>query len=171
LARPVDVRELGIAIPLDERPLHECRDDLGLLVEAGYDGVWTGELNAVEGLLPLGLCAGWQPGVALSCAVANVYTRAPAVLAMAAATLAELTTAPVRFGIGAGSAVIAETWNGVPFEAPFGSPARPARGPRSRSPARSSDWLASPFGRRPWCSACSGHGCNGWPPLKRTAWW
>jgi probable F420-dependent oxidoreductase len=54
----------------------------------------------------------------LGTAIANVFTRGPATLAMSAAGLAEL--APGRFclGLGAGSQPIVEAWNGGRFERP-----------------------------------------------------
>lgn len=113
------MKELGIAVPIDDLPLHKAKSAVDRLVASGYQGIWTGELNAVEGLMPLALCAGWHPTVSLSCAVVSVYTRGPATLALSASTLSEVSEAPVRFGIGAGSAVIAETWNGSPFTSPY----------------------------------------------------
>ena len=54
----------------------------------------------------------------LGTAIANVFTRGPATLAMSAAGLADL--APGRFclGIGAGSQPIVEAWNGARFARP-----------------------------------------------------
>ncbi len=54
----------------------------------------------------------------LGTAIANVFTRGPATLAMSAATVADL--APGRFilGIGAGSQPIVESWNGGRFTLP-----------------------------------------------------
>jgi probable F420-dependent oxidoreductase len=54
----------------------------------------------------------------LGTAIVNVYTRGPATLAMSAAGLADL--APGRFvlGIGSGSDVIVESWNGGAFRKP-----------------------------------------------------
>ena len=51
--------------------------------------------------------------------IVNVFTRGPATLAMSAAGLAEI--APGRFilGIGSGSDVIVESWNGGAFEQPL----------------------------------------------------
>jgi probable F420-dependent oxidoreductase len=61
----------------------------------------------------------WSPTLRLGTAIAPVYTRGPALLAMTAAALAE--AAPGRFalGIGASSPVIVQDWNGIPFDRPF----------------------------------------------------
>ncbi len=55
----------------------------------------------------------------LGTAVVPVYTRGPGLLAMQAATMAEL--APGRFALGVGSSsdVIVERWNATPFVEPY----------------------------------------------------
>lgn len=110
---------LGITLPLIDIPLGEHRSLLHTLVEAGYTDVWTGEVAGTESLAVLGACLAWQPGITASCGVLSAFTRGPAVLAMAAATLGELAPGRARFGIGAGSAVTVEAWNSTPFRAPY----------------------------------------------------
>ena len=65
------------------------------------------------------LFRGWEEGITVSCAAASVFTRGPGVLAMTAAILAEAAPGRCRFGIGAGSPVLAQTWNGVAFDRPY----------------------------------------------------
>ncbi|WP_036519050.1 LLM class F420-dependent oxidoreductase [Nocardioides sp. J54] len=112
-------RSLGVTLPFDGLPLAAHRPLLRTLVEAGYDEVWTGEVNGLDGFGPLALFRGWEDSITVSCAAASVFTRGPGVLAMTAATLAEAAPGRCRFGLGAGSPVLAETWNGVPFERPY----------------------------------------------------
>lgn len=111
--------ELGISLPLDGLELHEHRDAVDRLYDAGYTGLWTGEVNGLDGLTPLALFAGWRPECSISCAVVSAYTRGPALLAMSAATLGEVALGGARFGIGAGSDVIVNRWNGIPFDRPL----------------------------------------------------
>lgn len=110
---------IGVTLPFDDVPLPSHRPLLRALVEAGYRELWTGEVNALDGFGPLALFRGWEDGVTVSCAAASAFTRGPGVLAMTAATLAELAPGACRFGIGAGSPVLAESWNGVPFDRPY----------------------------------------------------
>ncbi|MDI6910588.1 LLM class flavin-dependent oxidoreductase [Nocardioides sp.] len=110
---------VGVTLPFDDVPLAGHRPLLRALVEAGYREVWTGEVDALDGFGPLALFCGREDALTISCATASVFTRGPGVLAMTAATLAEVAPGACRFGIGAGSPVLAETWNGVPFEAPY----------------------------------------------------
>lgn len=65
------------------------------------------------------MAAEWAPGVRIGSAIVPVSTRGPGLLAMSAATLADL--APGRFvlGIGASSPAIVERWNAGEFVKPF----------------------------------------------------
>lgn len=111
--------QVGITLPFDDVSLTDHRPLLRSLIDGGYDDVWTGEVNANDGFTPLALFAGWEDGLRVSCAVPSVFTRGPGLLAMTAASLAEIAPGRARFGIGAGSNVIVETWNGVPFAQPL----------------------------------------------------
>ena len=83
----------------------------------GYTDAWSYEVDGNDAFTPLAVLAG-TTNLRLGTAIANVYTRGPATLAMSAATMAEL--APGRFilGIGAGSQPIVEQWNNTPFDRP-----------------------------------------------------
>jgi probable F420-dependent oxidoreductase len=85
--------------------------------QLGYTDAWSFEVDGVDGFSPLAV-VGMATGMRVGTAIANVYTRGPATLAMSAAGLAEI--APGRFclGIGAGSQVIVEQWNGGAFLKP-----------------------------------------------------
>lgn len=110
---------LGLTLPFGDLPLPDHRAPLRELVAAGYRDVWTGESNGNDAHLPLALFAGWESDITLNPAVASVFTRGPGILAMTAATLAEIAPGRTRFGIGAGSDVIVTNWNGVPFTRPY----------------------------------------------------
>jgi len=84
----------------------------------GYTDAWSFEVDGVDCFSPLAVIAGAAPTMRLGTAIANVYTRGPATLAISAAGLAEM--APGRFclGIGAGSQPIVESWNAGVFVRP-----------------------------------------------------
>jgi len=113
------VDRYGITVPFDDVPLAEHGDWYGRLAELGYTDVWTGEANSADGFTPLALAAVADDRLQLGTAVVPVYTRGPGLLAMQAATMAEL--APGRFALGVGSSsdVIVERWNAVPFVEPY----------------------------------------------------
>lgn len=109
----------GMTVPFHDRTLAESRDLVAELPGLGYTDIWSAEVNGVDGFVPLALAAEWAPGVRLGSAIVPVSTRGPALLAMSAATLADL--APERFvlGIGASSPAIVERWNAGEFVKPF----------------------------------------------------
>jgi probable F420-dependent oxidoreductase len=109
----------GITIPFDGISLADQRVLVEQLPALGYTDVWTGEANGTDGFVPLALAAVWAPSLNLGTAVVPVYTRGPGLLAVHAATLAEL--APGRFflGIGSSSDVIVEQWNAGRFIEPY----------------------------------------------------
>ena len=113
------LRRWGITLPLPGYPLAEQRDLVSSLADLGYTDAWSSELSGTDAFTPLVLASQWTDQVRFGTAIAAVYTRGPALLAMMAATLAEL--APGRFvlGIGTSTPVVVEQWNAVTFEAPY----------------------------------------------------
>lgn len=107
----------GMSIPFDF-PLHQHKEVLQELEEAGYTDFWSSESNGTDGFTPLALAAAWT-NARLGVAIIPAYTRGPALLAMHTASLAE--AAPGRFvmGIGSSSNIIVENWNDVPFDRPW----------------------------------------------------
>jgi probable F420-dependent oxidoreductase len=113
------VDRYGITVPFDDVSLAEHGAWYERLAELGYTDVWTGEANSADGFTPLALAAVASDRLQLGTAVVPVYTRGPGLLAMQAATMAEL--APGRFALGVGSSsdVIVERWNATPFVEPY----------------------------------------------------
>jgi probable F420-dependent oxidoreductase len=110
-------KRLSLSVPLEGFTLAEhaglAREGEGL----GYTDAWSFEVDGVDCFTPLAVVA-MASGLRVGTAIANAFTRGPATLALSAAGLAEL--APGRFclGIGSGSQVIVETWNGGAFQRP-----------------------------------------------------
>jgi probable F420-dependent oxidoreductase len=100
-------------------PLPDQRGIIESLADLGYTDAWSAEMNGSDAFTPLALAATWDSRLRLGTAIAGIYTRGPALLAMNAATLAQL--APGRFvlGIGVSSTVIVEQWNGIPLAKPY----------------------------------------------------
>ncbi len=122
----------GITLPLSGMPLSGQRDLVTTLPDLGYTDAWSSEVNGADAFTPLALAAQWTSkqgtggagspaagGLRLGTAVANIYTRGPALLAMSAATLAGL--APGRFvlGIGVSSPAVVTDWNGIAMDRPY----------------------------------------------------
>jgi len=111
-------KRLGLTVPLDGFTLAEHADLVREAERLGYRDAWAFEADGVDAFAPLAV-AGQSSRMRLGTAIVNVYTRGPATLAMSAAGLAEI--APGRFilGIGSGSDVIVESWNGGAFRKPL----------------------------------------------------
>jgi probable F420-dependent oxidoreductase len=110
---------LGITIPLENVPLDRHTDVLREAESLGYTDAWTSEVDGLDGFTPLALAATVTERMRLGVAIASVFTRGPALIAMTAAAMGEL--APGRFclGLGSSSNVIVEQWNSERFEQPL----------------------------------------------------
>ncbi|MGW0806126.1 LLM class F420-dependent oxidoreductase [Nonomuraea sp. NPDC002799] len=109
----------GMTIPFYDRSLSKSQELIAQLPGLGYTDAWSAEVNGADGFVPLAMAAQWAPGIRLGSAIVPVSTRGPGLLAMSAATLADL--APERFvlGIGASSPAIVERWNAGTFDKPY----------------------------------------------------
>lgn len=110
-------KRLALTVPVEGFTLAEHAEIARDAERLGYRDAWSFEVDGVDCFTPLAV-VGVTTGLRLGTAIVNVFTRGPATLAVSAAGLAEI--APGRFclGIGAGSHVIVERWNGVAFERP-----------------------------------------------------
>jgi len=113
------VSRYGITVPFDDVPLAEHAAWYRRLDELGYTDVWTGESNGADGFTPLALAAAASDRLRLGTAVVPVYTRGPGLLAMQAATMAELAPGRFAMGVGSSSDVIVERWNAGSFDEPY----------------------------------------------------
>jgi probable F420-dependent oxidoreductase len=107
----------ALSVPIDGVTLSEHADLAREFERLGYTDAWSYEADGLDcfaSLAPAALATRMRLGTA----IANVFTRGPATLAMSAAGLADL--APGRFilGLGAGSQPIVEAWNGGRFALP-----------------------------------------------------
>lgn len=109
----------GITMPLTGVPLTAHRELVRELEGLGYTDLWTAETAGTDAFTPLALAAEWAPSLRLGTAIVPVYTRGPGLLAMSAATIAELAPGRFTLGIGASSPVIVGQWNAAEFAEPF----------------------------------------------------
>jgi probable F420-dependent oxidoreductase len=92
---------------------------LASLPDLGYTDAWTGEAGGTDGTTPLALAGQWAPALRLGTAILPAFTRGPALIAMTAATLANVSPGRFALGIGTSSDVIVANWNGVEFTEPY----------------------------------------------------
>jgi len=107
----------SLSVPVDGHSLGDLADLAREGERLGYTDAWSYEADGLDCFAPLAVVA-TATRLRLGTAIANVFTRGPATLAMSAASIADL--APGRFclGIGAGSQPIVEAWNGGRFALP-----------------------------------------------------
>jgi probable F420-dependent oxidoreductase len=107
----------SLSVPLEGFTLAEHGDVAREAERLGYTDAWSYEADGLDCFTPLAPVA-LATRMRVGTAIANVFTRGPATLAMSAAGLADL--APGRFclGVGAGSQPIVEAWNGGTFARP-----------------------------------------------------
>jgi len=108
----------GLTVPLPGITLVEHEAVYREAESLGYTDFWSAETDA-DAVVPIALAAAWTRRATLGTAILGAFIRGPALLAMTAAALGE--AAPGRFcvGIGSGSNVNTERWNGVRFERPL----------------------------------------------------
>jgi alkanesulfonate monooxygenase SsuD/methylene tetrahydromethanopterin reductase-like flavin-dependent oxidoreductase (luciferase family) len=107
--------DIGFRLPqgvVDPVELAEQAESLG------YASVWAGELWGVDAFVTLGRIAAATERVGLGTAIVNVYSRTPAALAMAAATLDEASGGRARLGLGASTARAIEGLHGLSYDRP-----------------------------------------------------
>lgn len=110
-------RRWSLSVPVDGVSLAEHGELAREAERLGYTDAWSYEADGLDCFSSLAV-VGAATRLRLGTAIANVFTRGPATLAMCAAGIADL--APGRFvlGIGAGSEPIVEAWNGGVFRKP-----------------------------------------------------
>jgi probable F420-dependent oxidoreductase len=109
----------GLTLPLRSLALADQRSLVASLPDLGYTDAWSSEVNGADAFTPLAAAAQWTTGLRFGTAIAGIFTRGPALLAMTAAACASL--APGRFvlGIGTSSPVIVAEWNGLGLAQPY----------------------------------------------------
>ncbi len=78
--------------------------------------MWVSESVGSDSVAVLGAIAGQTKKIGLGTGVVNVYSRSATQIAMAAATLDELSSGRFVLGIGASSAEVVEGWHGIEFK-------------------------------------------------------
>ncbi len=93
-------------------------DQLAIVQEAerlGYDSVWAAEAYGSDAATVLGWLAAGTKTIGLGSAIFQMPGRSPAMTAMTAATLDQLSGGRMRLGIGSSGPQVAEGWHGQRF--------------------------------------------------------
>src|SRR6476659_2371121 len=98
-------------------------DQLAIVQEAerlGYDSVWTAEAYGSDAATILGWIAGLTEKIKIGSAIFQIPGRSPAMTAMTAATLDQLSGGRMLLGIGSSGPQVSEGWHGVRFASQLG---------------------------------------------------
>jgi F420-dependent oxidoreductase-like protein len=96
--------------------------DTGLVNEAerlGYHSVWTAEAYGSDAVAPLAFLAARTERIKLGSAILQMPARTPAMTAMTAATIDELSNGRFILGLGVSGPQVVEGWHGVPYGKPL----------------------------------------------------
>ncbi|HUX88216.1 MAG TPA: LLM class flavin-dependent oxidoreductase [Chloroflexota bacterium] len=85
----------------------------------GFSSVWLGEAWGYELFTSLADLARATTRIKIGAGVANVFSRSPAVIASAAATIDERSNGRLLLGLGTSGPQVVEHWHGVPFAKPL----------------------------------------------------
>lgn len=102
--------------------LFSLRDDPDLVVRAeelGYESVWAAEGQGKTAFGKLERWATVTDDIGLATGIVNVFSRTPAALAQAAATLDAHSDGRAILGLGVAHPGVVEDFHGVPFERPL----------------------------------------------------
>src|SRR5438067_4356992 len=94
------------------------QDQIEIVQEAerlDYDSVWTAEAYGSDAATILGWIAGLTSRIKIGSAIFQMPGRSPAMTAMTAATLDQLSDGRMLLGIGSSGPQVSEGWHGVRF--------------------------------------------------------
>ena len=86
--------------------------------QENVDSLWVPESWGRESFATLGAISQVTRKVSLGTSIINIYSRTPAIVAMAATTLDMLSNNRTIIGLGASTAAIVENWHGLKFNRP-----------------------------------------------------
>ena len=129
--------QVGVMLPFDGLPLHQHRDAVVRLADAGIGEVSTGESNGLDALTPLVLASAWRPELILSALVVSAFTRGPSIMASTAAS-----------------------WVMLRLRGALGGSRRSTRRRRCSAVAARSDQVSRLAPPASWCSSVTS---TGWP--------
>jgi len=119
----VSVPAVGVVLPQTDvsprRPSLLPPGEFAELAESlGYESVWMSEGWGRDSFVQLTKMATATEKIAVGTSVVNTFSRSPAVLAMAAASIADAAPGRIRLGVGASHPGLIEDLHGLPYRRP-----------------------------------------------------
>jgi F420-dependent oxidoreductase-like protein len=106
---------LGLALPWANPRVTLPVERVMLAERLGFDSVWTAEAYGSDAATILGWLAGQTTTIKIGSAIFQMPARSPAMTAMTAATLDQLSGGRMLLGIGSSGPQVAEGWHGQRF--------------------------------------------------------
>ena len=111
---------IGIALgAVHERPFADVLAFARTAEQCGYEAIFVPEAWGRDAFVTLGALAQATERIGLGTGIVNVYSRTPALLAMAAVTLDEMSGGRAILGLGTSGQRVIEGWHGVPMARPL----------------------------------------------------
>src|SRR5947208_17003969 len=107
---------LGLTPPIEVTGFRAAVDLCARAEQLGYTDVWTAEVGATDAFSPLAAIAIRTERVRLGTALIPVFTRPPALTAMSAAAIQQLSGGRFVLGVGTSSPAIVGSWMGLEFD-------------------------------------------------------
>jgi F420-dependent oxidoreductase-like protein len=111
--------KIGLKLPAGDVARPQTRQLVERAEALGMDSVWAGESYGRDAVSALGYLAATTSSIGLGSAVLQIDARTPAMTAMAAASLDEMSGGRLRLGLGVSGPQVVEGWHGMPFERPL----------------------------------------------------
>jgi F420-dependent oxidoreductase-like protein len=118
-ARP---KPMKVAVGLHRYAITDWPETTAFALEAerlGVDSLWSAEAWAHDGATPLAYLIAKTTTLNFGTAILQVGTRTPALVAMTAMTLWEMSGGRFRLGLGTSGPQVIEGWHGIPFRKPI----------------------------------------------------
>ncbi|MGD0073372.1 MAG: LLM class F420-dependent oxidoreductase [Candidatus Binataceae bacterium] len=109
---------LGITIPLEGFQNRGVLDLVRRAESLGYTDLWSMESFSNDAFAPLAAAAAVSEKLRLGTAIVPVFTRPPALIAMSAATVQQISNGRLILGLGTSTPIIVQQWMDVPFKKP-----------------------------------------------------
>jgi probable F420-dependent oxidoreductase len=111
-----DQSRLGLTPPIEVAGFPAAVELCARAEQLGYTDVWSAEVGAVDAFTPLAAIATRTERVRLGTALVPVFNRPPALTAMSAAGVQQLSGGRFVLGIGLSSPAIVGSWMGLEFD-------------------------------------------------------
>src|SRR5260370_41158789 len=115
----ITTMRIGITLPAEPFENRHLIDLVRRADSLGYSEAWSLESFTTEAFSPLAAVAMLSETMRLGTAIVPVFTRPPALIAMSAATVQQLSGGRFVLGLGISTPQIIGQWMGVPFEKPL----------------------------------------------------